>query len=103
MKRRPPEHNVRRVRAIQGNIRYTLVNKCQHTIHCESFQEYKLALLLERNPSVAGYMSQPELLHFYNEKERPATSTYPAKPKKTAETVGTFFAVTVQKPRQYSC
>jgi hypothetical protein len=73
MKRRPPKHNVRRVRAIQGNMRYTLVNKCQRSILCESFQEYKLALLLERNPSVTDYLSQPEQLLFHNAMGRQAS------------------------------
>ena len=103
MKRKPPMHNVGRVRAIQDNMRYTLVNKCQRSIQCESFQEYKLALLLECNPSVTDYLSQPEQLLFHNEKGRPASYTYPATPKNTVETVGALFAVTVQQPCQYSC
>lgn len=62
MKRKPPAKNVRRVCAIDGNMRYSIVNKCLHTVQCESFQEYKLVLLLERNPHVTDYVSQPEQL-----------------------------------------
>lgn len=64
MKRRPPAQNVRRVRAIDGNMRYSVVNKCLHTVQCESFQEYTLVLLLERDRSVKDYISQPEQLTY---------------------------------------
>lgn len=75
MKRKPPAQNVRRVRAIDGNSRYTLVNKCQRTVQCESFQEYKLVLLLERDPQVQDYLSQPETLSFHNEQGREVSYT----------------------------
>jgi len=75
MKRKPPVQNVRRVRAINGNSRYTIVNKCQRSIQCESFQEYKLVLLLERNPLVRDYLSQPETLLFYTDEGREMTYT----------------------------
>lgn len=75
MKRKPPAHNVRRVRAIDGNSRYAIVNKCRRTVQCESFQEYKLVLLLERDPLVKDYVSQPETLRFHNDKGREVTYT----------------------------
>lgn len=75
VKRKPPAQNVRRVRAINGNSRYTIVNKCQRSIQCESFQEYKLVLLLERNPLVLDYVSQPETLSFYTDEGREMTYT----------------------------
>lgn len=70
VKRKPPAQNVRRVRAIDGNSRFAIVNKCGRTVQCESFQEYKLALLLERDPQVQDYLSQPETLFFQNEQGR---------------------------------
>jgi len=75
VKRKPPAQNVRRVSAINGNSRHTIVNKCQRSIQCESFQEYKLVLLLERNPLVLDYVSQPETLSFYTDEGREMTYT----------------------------
>ena len=75
MKRKPPAQNVRRVRAIDGNSRYAIVNKCGRTVQCESFQEYKLVLLLERDSGVQDYLSQPETLSFHNEYSREVTYT----------------------------
>lgn len=75
MKRKPPAQNVRRVRAIDGNSRFAIVNKCGRTVQCESFQEYKLVLLLERDPEVQDYLSQPETLSFHTEHGRAATYT----------------------------
>lgn len=75
MKRKPPAQNVRRVRAIDGNSRYAIVTKCGRTVQCESFQEYKLVLLLERDPQVQDYLSQPETLSFHNEHGREVTYT----------------------------
>ena len=75
MKRKPPAQNVRRVRAINGNSRFAIVNKCGRTVQCESFQEYKLVLSLERAPEVQDYLSQPETLSFHNEHGRAATYT----------------------------
>lgn len=75
MKRKPPAQNVRRVRAINGNSRFAVVNKCGRTVQCESFQEYKLVLSLERAPEVQDYLSQPETLSFHNELGRAATYT----------------------------
>lgn len=74
MKRKPPEGNVRRVRYIDGNLCFVLTNKTGHTVQCESFQERKLALLLERDPSVSDYVSQPEVMTFTDAQGR--TRTY---------------------------
>lgn len=60
MKRRPPTENSRRVRYIDGNSRFVITNKTGKTVQCESFQERKLALLLERDQTVVDYISQPE-------------------------------------------
>lgn len=75
MKRKPPDRNVRRVRYINGNLRFTLTNKAGHTVQCESFQERKLALLLERDSTVSDYVSQPEVMTFTNSQGRMRTYT----------------------------
>jgi hypothetical protein len=64
MKRRPPPQNTRRVRHIDKNERITTTNKANRTVQCESFNEFKLILLLERDPSVEDYISQPEEIHY---------------------------------------
>jgi hypothetical protein len=66
LKRKPPPGNVRRVRSNGQNLRYTLTNKVGEIIQCESHQERKLALLLERDPQVIDYRSQPEVLSWYD-------------------------------------
>lgn len=66
LKRKPPPGNVRRVRSNGQSLRYTLTNKAGEIIQCESHQERKLALLLERDPQVADYRSQPEVLRWYD-------------------------------------
>jgi hypothetical protein len=60
LKRKPPPGNVRRVAAIGGNLRFTITNKANETIQCESFQERKVTLLFDRDPSIHAYRSQPE-------------------------------------------
>jgi hypothetical protein len=64
LKRKPPSGNVRRVASIEKNLRYTITSKADETIQCESFQERKLALLLDRDPTVQEYRSQPERFSF---------------------------------------
>jgi len=59
LKRKPPENNVRRVAAIGNNSRYAITNKNGETVQCESHAERKLALLIDRDPTVKGYRSQP--------------------------------------------
>jgi hypothetical protein len=64
MKRKPPVGNSRRVQYIDGNSRYVITNKAGKTVQCESFQERKLALLLERDHTVVDYTSQPDPFHY---------------------------------------
>lgn len=98
MKRKPPAQNVRRVRAIAGNMRYSVVNKCLRTIQCESFQEYKLVLLLERDRTVKEYVSQPVQLTYRNTKGHEASYTPDFQVWHTDETVA-LHEVTVQNRR----
>jgi hypothetical protein len=72
--RKPPPGNVRRVQGKNTNLRYTLTNKTGRLIQCESYQERKLALLLERDRSVQDYGSQPEELSWIDEQGK--THTY---------------------------
>jgi len=64
LKRKPPSGNVRRVAPIGKNLRYTISSKANETVQCESFQERKLTLLFDHDPSVQEYRSQPERLAF---------------------------------------
>jgi hypothetical protein len=75
MKRKPPAGNTRQVRYIDGNSRFVIINKTGKTVQCESFQERKLALLLERDHTVVDYISQPESLHFVNSAGQSKTYT----------------------------
>jgi len=69
MKRKPPKGNVRRVISLGNNFRGVTTNKRGHLVQFESEQERKLILLLERDPSVVDFVSQPETLLFSDEKE----------------------------------
>lgn len=64
LKRKPPANNVRRVAPIDKNLRYAITNKAGETVQCESFQERKLTLLFDRDPTVQEYRSQPERFVF---------------------------------------
>jgi len=66
-RRKPPPGNVRRVICLGNNVRGVTTNKCGHLVQFESEQEHKLILLLERDASVADYLSQPETFHFQND------------------------------------
>lgn len=70
MKRKPPTGNVRRVNSLGNNFRGVTTNKQGHLVQFESEQERKLILLLERDPLVVDYVSQPETLIFSDEKSR---------------------------------
>jgi len=70
MKRKPPTGNVRRVISLGNNFRGVTTNKQSHLVQFESEQERKLILLLERDPLVQDYVSQPETLTFIDEKGR---------------------------------
>ncbi len=63
-KRKPPADDVRRVVSMGGNFRGVTTNKQGHLVQFESEQERKLVLLLERDPTVADFRSQPERLSF---------------------------------------
>lgn len=75
MKRRPPPGNMRRVRHINGNSRSTFITKTGRVIQSESFNEFKLILLLERDPTVADYNSQPDRIVFVDHTRRKRTYT----------------------------
>src|SRR6266516_5875520 len=64
LKRKPPAGNVRRVAPIGNNLRYTIASKANETVQCESFQERKVTLLFDRDPTVQEYRSQPERFAF---------------------------------------
>ena len=64
LKRKPPGGNVRRVAPIGNNLRYAITSKADETVQCESFQERKLTLLFDRDPTVQEYRSQPERFAF---------------------------------------
>ena len=68
MKRKPPTGNVRRVISLGNNFRGVTTNKQGRLVQFESEQERKLILLLERDPLIADYVSQPETLTFIDEK-----------------------------------
>jgi hypothetical protein len=74
-KRKPPPGNVRRVISLGNNFRGVTTNKRGHLIQFESEQEHKLILLLERDPTVADYASQPETLHFCDDNGQQRTYT----------------------------
>src|SRR3989441_12116885 len=59
LKRKPPAGNVRRVAPIGNNLRYAITSKANETVQCESFQERKLTLLFDRDPTIREYRSQP--------------------------------------------
>jgi hypothetical protein len=63
-KRNPPPGNMRRVASLGNNFRGVTTNKQGRLVQFESEQEHKLVLLLERDPTVADYVSQPEALPF---------------------------------------
>jgi len=64
LKRKPPADNIRRVAPIGNNLRYTIATKADQTVQCESFQERKLTLLFDRDPTIQEYRSQPERFAF---------------------------------------
>jgi len=70
MKRKPPIGNVRRTISLGNNFRGVTTNKQGHLVQFESEQERKLILLLERDPLVADFVSQPETLIFIDGKGR---------------------------------
>jgi len=65
LRRKPPEGNVRRVRAIGKNLRGVVTSKTGRSIQFESFAERTLILCLDRDHTVADYNSQPETFTFH--------------------------------------
>lgn len=63
-RRKPPTGDVRRVINLGGNFRGVTTNKRGQLVQFESEQERKLVLLLERDPTVVDFRSQPERLSF---------------------------------------
>src|SRR5712691_1361453 len=74
LKRNPPTGNVRRVAPIDNNLRYTITSKTDETVQCESFQERKLTLLFDRDPTIQEYRSQPIQFVFTDAQQK--THTY---------------------------
>src|SRR5690349_21319668 len=68
MKKKPLPNNVRDVHQYGNNIIFEITNKAKEKVRCESFQERKLALWLERDPKVVNYISQPLTYEFYDSK-----------------------------------
>src|SRR2546428_13589057 len=64
LKRKPPPDNIRPVAPSDNNLRYAVTSKGDETIQCESFQERKLTLVFDRDPTVQAYRSQPERFAF---------------------------------------
>lgn len=75
LRRKPPAGNVRRVAPIGKNLRYAITSKANEIVQCESFQERKITLLFERDPTVQAYRSQPERFAFTDSQGKPHTST----------------------------
>jgi len=69
-KRKPPPGNVRRVVSLGNNFRGVTTNKRGHLVQFESEQERKLILLLERDPTVSDFCSQPETICFLDAQGR---------------------------------
>jgi hypothetical protein len=68
--RKPPPGNVRRVVSMGSNFRGVTTNKRGRLIQFESELERKLVLLLERDATVADFVSQPETLEFQDDNGR---------------------------------
>lgn len=75
LKRKPPPGNVRRTVSLGNNFRGVTTSKQGRVIQFESEQERKLVLLLERDPTVVDYISQPETLHFRDSRGRDRSYT----------------------------
>lgn len=75
LKRKPPAGNIRRVAPISNNLRYAITSKDGETVQCESFQERKLTLLFDRDPTIQEYRSQPEQFAWTSSQGKPHTYT----------------------------
>src|SRR2546421_4330768 len=74
LKGKPPAGNIRRVAPIGNNLRYAITSKADETVQCESFQERKLTLLFDRDPTIQEYRSQPLQFTFTDTQKK--THTY---------------------------
>src|SRR5258708_35935269 len=74
LKRKPATGNVRSVAPIDNTLRYTIASKADETVQCESFQERKLTLLFDRDPTIQEYRSQPIQFAFTDAQKK--THTY---------------------------
>lgn len=99
LKRKPPPDNVRRVISLGGNFRGVTTNKRGRLVQFESELERKLVLLLERDPTVADFVSQPETLHFQDASGRQRTYTPDFKVWRTNNQVE-LHEVTIEARRQ---
>jgi hypothetical protein len=72
LKRKPPAGNVRRARSHGRNQPGIVVTKAGRTAQYETQPEYILTLILERDPTVAEYDSQPEAFGYTDAAGRPA-------------------------------
>jgi len=66
----------RRLWHFDANHRKTtsaITNKTGRTVQYESFNEFKLILRLERDPTVLDYFSQPETLEFFDDQGKKHT------------------------------
>lgn len=68
MKKAHLPNNVRNPNQYGNNIIFEITNKAGDKVRCESFQERKLALLLQRDPKVVNYISQPFTHKYYDSK-----------------------------------
>ncbi|MDQ3705132.1 MAG: TnsA endonuclease N-terminal domain-containing protein [Chloroflexota bacterium] len=78
LKRKPPKNNVRRVHSTGTNIRGVTLGTDSTTQQFESFEERKLALLLQRDKTILKFVSQPMLLNYVDQecKQRTYTPDY---------------------------
>ena len=70
LRRRPPKGNVRRVTAIDRNLRGVITDKAGHPVQIESFEERILTIQFERDRSVKDYRSQPLTIAFTGRDKR---------------------------------
>ncbi len=75
MKRRPPSGNVHRVSFHGQGTRGVLTNKAGRLVQFETPAERALLLLLDRDPQVADYSSQPETFAYADRLGRLQTCT----------------------------
>jgi hypothetical protein len=57
---------LRFISELNKNIYSVITNKTGRTVQYESFYEFKLTLMLERDPTVLDYISQPETFEFFD-------------------------------------